>query len=94
LRDEARRKVEQRVKQEGIADYKNQPESFVFWEVGGHAALSWSADYTLSGQKWTEYLTAALSENCLALFFLKAPADQVALVRPKYEQMIKTLRMP
>jgi hypothetical protein len=94
LRDEARRKVEQRVTKEGIADYKNRPESFVLREVGGHAALSWSADYTRSGDRWVEYLTAVLSENGLALFFLQAPADQIKLVVPKYEQMIIALRMP
>ena len=94
LRDEARRKVDQRVKQEGIADYKNRPESFVFREIGGHAALSWSADYTRSGEKWAEYLTAVLSENGLALFFLQAPADQIALIMPKYEEMINALQMP
>jgi hypothetical protein len=94
LRDEARKKVDQRVKQEGIVDYLNRPESFVFREVGGHGALSWSAEFTRSGEKWSEYLTAILSENGLALFFLQAPADQIGLVRPRYEQMIEAFKMP
>jgi hypothetical protein len=52
------------------------------------------ADYTSDGGKWTEYLTAILSENGLVLFFLSAPADKIDLVMPKYGKMIETLRMP
>jgi len=94
LRDEARRKVEQRVNLEGLADYRNRPNSIVFRSIGGRAALSWTADYTSAGDKWTEYLTAVLSENGLVLFFLQAPAAKITLVIPKYEKMIETLRMP
>jgi hypothetical protein len=94
LRKEAERKVDQRVKQQGLADYANRPESFQYRTIGGRAALSWMADYTSDGGKWTEYLTAILSENGLVLFFLSAPADKIDLVMPKYGKMIETLRMP
>jgi hypothetical protein len=93
LRDGAAKKAQQRAATDGFAGYANRADSFVARQIGGLPALSWAADYTRQDRAWSEYLTRVASDRGTILFFLNAPADEMAAVRPAFERMIETVRI-
>lgn len=93
LRDEARRKEEQRITG-GLADYANVVNSFAFKTVSGHPALSYSARFTGGGTTQVEYFVRVLSTSGVALFFLRSPVEEFENLRPAFDAMIETLRLP
>jgi hypothetical protein len=93
LRDEAQRKEEQRITG-GLADYANVVNSFVFKTVGGHPALSYSARFSGGGTTQVEYFVRVLSASGVALFFLRSTVDEFEGLRPGFDAMIESLRLP
>jgi hypothetical protein len=93
LREEARRKEEQRISG-GLADYANVVNSFGFKTVGGHPALSYSARFTGGGTTQVEYFVRVLSPNGVALFFLRAPLEEFEGLRAGFDAMVETTRLP
>lgn len=92
LREEARKKATDRIT--GMPDYRNRPESFVFQQIHGQPSLSWIADYTRDGRKWSEYLTRILGPGSVALLFLNAPAEEIEVLRPAVDGIATTVRLP
>jgi hypothetical protein len=93
LREEARKKEEQRING-GLADYANVVNSFGFKTVGGNPALSYSARFTGGGTTQVEYFVRVLSPNGVALFFLRAPLDEFEGLRPGFDAMVESVRLP
>ena len=93
LREEARKKEEQRING-GLADYANVVNSYGFKTVGGHPALSYSARFTGGGTTQVEYFVRVLSPNGVALFFLRAPLDEFEGLRPGFDAMVESVRLP
>jgi hypothetical protein len=93
LRDEARRKEEQRING-GLADYANVVNSFAFKTVSGHPALSYSARFTGGGTTQVEYFVRVLSSSGVALFFLRSTLEEFEGLRAGIDAMVETLQMP
>ena len=77
----------------GITDYNNRQGSFVSRTVGGRPALSWVADFTRDGAKWTVYWTLIRSEKGHAAVFFQAPTTEIDASRPAYESLVESVRL-
>jgi hypothetical protein len=93
LREEAERKAEQRVSG-GLADYANVVNSFSFKTLGGFPALSYAARFTGGGRTQCEYFVRVLSPNGVAVFFLRAPVEEFEALRPAFDTMVESVRLP
>ncbi|MGH7957386.1 MAG: hypothetical protein ACREH8_10280 [Opitutaceae bacterium] len=93
LRDQAQKKEEQRISG-GLADYANVVDSFELKTVGGHPASSYTARFTGGGTTQVEYFVRVLSSNGVALFFLRAPLAEFDGLRPGFDAMVDTIRLP
>jgi hypothetical protein len=93
LRNEARTRAERRVAN-GLADYANDPDSFVFKTIGGHAAMCHVARYSAGGRTICEYFVRVLSEKGVAQFLLRAHADDFAALRGEFDDMAESVRLP
>lgn len=89
---------QQRITLPLFADYRIHPASFVERTVGGHRALSWSADFGRSNSgklvKWAEYLTIVYSEDLIAMLYCSTQETNVDAVRPALDEMLATIRFP
>lgn len=92
MREQAQTKEKDR--QANSPDYKNRPDSFVFRELNGQPALSWTADFTRGDRKWSEYLTRILGKNSVALLFLNTSAEGIDALRPAVDGMAATVQLP
>jgi hypothetical protein len=93
LHDLARKKEEERIAG-GLADYANVVDSFEFKTIGGHPAMSYSARFTGGGTTQVEYFVRVFSANGVALFFLRAPLQEFEGLRPDFDAMVETVRLP
>ena len=93
LREQARQKEEQRISG-GLADYANVVNSFEFKTVNGHPAMGNTARFTGGGTTQVEYFVRVLSPNGMALFFLRAPLSEFDGLKPGFDTMIETVRLP
>ena len=93
LHELARKKEEERIAG-GLADYANVVDSFEFKTIGGHPAMSYSARFTGGGTTQVEYFVRVLSANGVALFFLRAPLQEFEGLRPDFDAMVETVRLP
>ena len=93
LRDLAQKKEEQRIIG-GLADYANVVNSFEFKSVAGQPALGYTARFTGGGTTQVEYFVRVLSPNGVALFFLRAPLAEFDGLRPAFDAMVETVRLP
>jgi hypothetical protein len=92
LSETAEVKAAQRVR-EGLVDYHNRPQMLPRI-IGNRAALSWSAEFTRDGEPWVENLTRLFSPAGTALFFLKAPANEIDEVQSLFDIVIESTVMP
>jgi hypothetical protein len=92
LRDDAQKKAADRINL--YPGYANRADSFVYRTVNGYPALSWTADYTDNGRKYSEYLTRVRGPSGIALFFMTAPAETIGAVRPDFDRLIETIHLP
>jgi hypothetical protein len=69
-------------------------DSFEFKTIGGHPAMSYSARFTGGGTTQVEYFVRVLSANGVALFFLRAPLQEFEGLRPDFDAMVETVRLP
>jgi hypothetical protein len=92
LREQAQQK--EAARQAGLADYKNDPDSFVFRDVNGHPALSYFATYTARDQVQAEYFTRVLGPNGYVMFFVRGPVNDVKALIPSVFQMSGTVTPP
>ncbi|MDB6169150.1 MAG: hypothetical protein JWM88_2014 [Verrucomicrobia bacterium] len=74
-------------------DYTNRTDSFVAREIGGHSALTWSADYTTAGRAYRELLALVVSESNHVYYFAKIPADNAAALEPAFEALVASTRL-
>jgi hypothetical protein len=94
LREEARRKAEQRVSG-GLADYANLVDSFQHRTIAGHPALSNAAKFTGGGGRTLcEYFVRIVSAQGIAVFFLRAPVEEYEALRQAFDAMVESLHLP
>jgi hypothetical protein len=93
LRDAALKKEEQRISG-GLADYANVVNSYEFKTVNGHPALSYTARFTGGGTTQVEYFVRVVSPNGVAQFFMRSPLDEFEGLRPAFDSMVETIRLP
>jgi hypothetical protein len=93
LREEAEKKADQRVRG-GLADYANVVDSFEFKTIGGHPALAYAARFTGGGGTQCEYFVRVMSPNGVALFFLRTSLEEFEGLRPAFDVMVESLRLP
>lgn len=93
LREEAKRKAERRVNG-GLVDYANVIDSFAFKKIGGLPALGYSARFNAGGRTQVEYIVRVLSAKGVIMFFLRAPLEEIDELRPAFDSMIETIRLP
>jgi hypothetical protein len=93
LRDEAKKRAERRVTG-GLADFENIAGSFVFKQIGGHPALGYVSSYNAGGKMLGEYLVRVQSEKGIAQFLLRAPIEEIDALRPDFDAMIESVRLP
>lgn len=84
-------KVAQRRRQ-GLPDY--QPRPYRRYQVAGHEAISWVADFTVGGKPMVEVCTLIQSERVTALFFSKLPAAGLKDFRERFGHTEASLRIP
>jgi len=98
LRNYAQRMgAEDRMKQgKAYASYENRSASIVLRNIGGNRAVSWMADFTrASGDKeWTECLTLIYSEKVVARFRIQATKETIEAIRPAFESLVASVRLP
>ncbi len=93
LREQAQLKEVSR-SENGVNDYKNDPDSFVFREIDGHPSLSYFATFTQGDQVQAEYFTRILGDNGYVMFFTRGPAKDVQALIPAVSQMAGTVKPP
>lgn len=93
LLKQAQAKVRQRLR-EGYENYHLREGSLDSRAISGHSALTWVADYTENGREMVECLTRARSENTNAIFYARAPAEQLADLKTNVDPIIETLQIP
>lgn len=93
LRAEADQKAQRRVNG-GLTDYANVVDSFSYKKVGEHPALNYSARYYAGGRVQVEYIVRLLSEKGVATFFLRVPLEELEELRPAFDGMVETFRLP
>lgn len=101
LREEAARKAASRLRS-GLVNYTNG--DLVACTIGDRPALAWTATFafhgtnphstTPRGDALEEHFTLIYSPNCTALFFVQASKADMAAVRPKFDEMIKSTVLP
>lgn len=92
LRGEAEKKEKDRARR--WAEYRNRPDSFLFHQVNGRPALSWIADYKTFSEEWSECFTRVLGENSVGMLFVNAQTKELEALRPVFNKMAGTLRLP
>ena len=93
LRELAQKKEEQRITG-GLADYANVVNSFEISSVGGHPASRYTARFTGGGTTQVEYFVRVISPNGVAVYFLRAPLAEFDGLRPAFDAMVETTRLP
>lgn len=78
----------------GLSDYRNIEDTFERIAINGRPAFRYTAAYTRQGQVYLEYFVRVLGEKTMAMFFIEAPADEMAGVRREVDQMAATIQMP
>lgn len=61
---------------------------------GSLRALSWTGRFETGGKKQSEYQTRVLGEKDAALVFMIGPAERVEALRPAFDRLIETIRLP
>ncbi len=78
----------------GVTEYKNRPAGFVSRTVGGRPAMSWAADYKRDGKDWIEDVTLIYGEHIHAMIVVQALATEIEAIRPKFESLVESVRLP
>jgi hypothetical protein len=93
LREAAKKKTQQRI-EGGLADYGVVAGSFSFRLIGDLPALSYLARFTVGSTTYGEYFVRVLSGKGEAVFFLRAPIEQLEPLRIAFETMVESVRLP
>lgn len=101
LREEAAKKAASRLRS-GLINYTNG--DLVACTIGDRPALSWTATFafhgtnpnstTPRGDALEEHLTLIYSPNCIVLFFVQATKNDLAVMQPKIDKMIRSTVLP
>lgn len=101
LREEAAKKAASRLRS-GLINYTNG--DLVACTIGDRPALSWTATFafhgtnpnstTPRGDALEEHLTLIYSPNCIVLFFVQATKNDLAVMQPKIDEMIRSTVLP
>lgn len=94
LRNRASQVAAKRSAEGDVTEYKNGPASFVSRTVGGRPAVSWVADFKRGGKTWIEDVTAIYSEKIHAMIMVQALATEIDDIRPKFESLVESVRLP
>ena len=68
--------------------------SFEFKTVNGNPALSYAARFTGGTGTQVEYFVRVMNPNGVAQFFLRAPVEEFDGLRPAFDAMVETVRLP
>jgi hypothetical protein len=93
LREGAQKKEASRL-HDGLKNYKNDPDSFVFRVINGHLSLSYLATFTQGGQVQDEYFMRIQGEKGFVMFFTHGPPNDVQALVPSVDQMAGTVKPP
>lgn len=83
-----------RVRTSRDATYKLNPASLVSGQIKGRSSLTYEASYTSEGQAKIEITTSFYSDAVVGLFRVIVSAEVIDAVRPAYQQLIATVRLP
>lgn len=78
----------------GAADYSIRPGTLAVRTVDGRPALSWVADFTRNGQKGVHVMTGIYYDHGLGFVWLTCAAAKADNLRPIYDDLLKTVRLP
>lgn len=92
LREQAEKKEASRVA--GLADYKNVPDSFSFFDVNGRPAMSYFATFTNNGEVMTEHFIRILGPKGYVMFFTTGRFEDVKALMPQLKQAATTVKGP
>lgn len=62
--------------------------------INGHRALTVTGSYTRSGKPRSETFTLIYSDNVIAHFDIQAPAEKFEAIRPSFERLVESVRLP
>jgi hypothetical protein len=63
-------------------------------QMGGHASISWTADYIVNGRKWVEYLAWVQSEKTRANLQVQIEASEFDRYQQRIQPILNSFRMP
>jgi hypothetical protein len=81
-------------RREGIADYRNEANSFVFKTVNGHPTCSYLATFSSRGRFMTEYFVRVAGQKAYVMFFTMGDAEDVLRIRETIDRMAATVEVP
>jgi hypothetical protein len=92
LRDFVHRSSQARTSSD--ATYKLNPASLVTGQIKGGSSLTYEAGYTSEGVAKIELTSRFYSHALVGQFRMIVPAEIIDAVRPAYQQLIATVRLP
>ncbi|MES2694399.1 MAG: APA family fibronectin-binding glycoprotein [Verrucomicrobiota bacterium] len=92
LQEQAQKKEASRVA--GTPDYKNVPDSFLFFEVNGSPAMTYFATFTRGDQVMTEHFIRVLGPKGYTMFFTSGKFEDVKAIMPQLKQTASTVKGP
>ena len=92
LREQAQKKEASRVA--GMPDYRNVPDSFLFYDVNGSPAMSYFATFTRDDQVMTEHFIRVLSPKGYVMFFTTGKFEDVKAIMPQLKQASVSVKGP
>jgi hypothetical protein len=75
-------------------DYKVRADSIILRTIAGHKAVSAVAEFTNGSEPWTEYVHCVYGDKLIMMLRLRAQTVKINSLRPPFDKMIETLRMP
>lgn len=92
LREGALKKEAARRQQ--MPDYRNEPESFLFFMVNGRPTMAYLATFTSENQLMTEHFVRILGTQGYVMFFTKGKIADVKAILPELMQAVSTVQWP
>ena len=75
-------------------DNMTKVQGYVSSVINEHHALTVTGSYTRSGKSWGQIITLVYSAKVIATCQLRVPADKLDAIRPSFERLADTIRLP
>lgn len=92
LREQAQKKEASRIG--AVGDYRNVPDSFLFFDVNGSPAMSYFATFTRGDQVMTEHFIRILGPKGYTMFFTTGKFEDVKAIMPQLKQAASSVTGP